>query len=80
MVQKQSLFAVKLAGKKKRDCEADIQKLLDAESYKDFIEAMKKPGLISNGVLVNTLKEFGYDIPASTLYRWRLRLINGVTK
>ena len=77
--QKQSLFSQKLKEKKKPDHAMDLQKTLDPDSYRDFIEAMKNIA-ISAPVLCATLKECGYAISPSTLIRWRQKLIKGSTK
>lgn len=77
--QKQSLFNQKLKEKKKPDHAVDLQKTLDPESYRDFMEALKNIA-ISAPVLCATLKECGYVISPSTLSRWRKQVTKGSVK
>ena len=75
----QSLFSQKLSTKRKVDHAVDLQKTLDPESYRDFMEALKNIA-ISAPVLRATLKECGYVISPSTLSRWRKQVTKGSVK
>ena len=47
-----------------------IQKLLDEESYKDFLEVLQDKS-ITAPVIVSSLKTFGIEVNESTIRRWR---------
>ena len=47
-----------------------IQKLLDEESYKDFLEVLQDKN-ISAPVIASSLKTFGIEVSESAIRRWR---------
>lgn len=47
-----------------------IQKLLDEESYKDFLEVLQDKS-ISAPVIASSLKTFGIEVSESAIRRWR---------
>ena len=47
-----------------------IQKNLDEESYKDFLEVLQDKS-ISAPVIASSLKTFGIEVSESAIRRWR---------
>ena len=67
---KQSLFKQKLGDKSKLEHRDSIKKILDEDSYADFMEALKDKS-ISAASLCLALKDCGYEISESSIFRWR---------
>jgi ferritin-like metal-binding protein YciE len=73
---KQSLFKQKLGDKSKSEHKDSIKKILDEESYADFMEALKDKS-ISAASLCSALKDCGYEISESSIFRWRKSVLTG---
>jgi len=65
-----SKFAKALSTKHQPSAEEKIKIALDDDSYKDFMEAMKSPG-ISSGAIHKALRDLGVEISVMTIQRWR---------
>ena len=65
-----SKFAKALSTKHQPSAEEKIRIVLDDDSYKDFMEAMKSPG-ISSGAIHKALRDLGVEISVMTIQRWR---------
>ena len=73
---KQSLFKQKLGDKSKLEHRDSIKKILDEDSYADFMEALKDKS-ISAASLCLALKDCGYEISESSIFRWRKSVLTG---
>ena len=73
---KQSLFKQKLGDKSKLEHRDSIKKILDEDSYADFMEALKDKS-ISVASLCLALKDCGYEISESSIFRWRKSVLTG---
>lgn len=70
ITMKQSTFAQKLGANKRVNHRLAIKEKLDDASYKDFLAAMNDLS-ISTTVIRMTISQMGYEIPGTTLFRWR---------
>ena len=73
---KQSLFKQKLGDKSKLEHRDSIKKILDEDSYADFMEALKDKS-ISAASLCLALKDCGYEISESSIFRGRKSVLTG---
>lgn len=73
---KQSLFKQKLGDKAKLEHKDAIKQALDEDSYADFMEALKDKS-ISAASLCLALKDCGYEISESSIFRWRKSVLTG---
>jgi hypothetical protein len=67
-----SKFTEVLSTKQRIPAEDKIKNSLDPDSYKDFMEAMKNPGITAASIC-RALNDLGVEVSVMTLQRWRLK-------
>jgi hypothetical protein len=65
-----SKFTEVLSTKQHLSVEDKIKNSLDEDSYKDFMEAMKSPG-ITAAAICRALKDLGVEVSVMSIQRWR---------
>ena len=65
-----SKFTEVLSTKQHLSIEDKIKNSLDPDSLKDFMEAMKNPGITAASIC-RALKDLGVEVSVMSLQRWR---------
>jgi hypothetical protein len=65
-----SKFTEVLSTKQHVPAQEKIKNSLDKESYNDFMEALKNPG-ISSAAICRALKDLGIEVSNMSIQRWR---------
>jgi hypothetical protein len=65
-----SKFTEVLSTKQNVPAQDKIKNALDEESYNDFLEAMKNPG-ITAAAICRALKDLGVEVSVMSIQRWR---------
>lgn len=65
-----SKFGQELSKQQKGSLQEEIKKLLDEESYQDFLDALKNSDVPSPAIVL-ALKPFGIEVSENTIRRWR---------